>query len=552
MHLSAMSRPDRRYDIAERISALMNVHAKGADSITSNLLAVLAAFVSIISTYMIRVADPDLWGHLRYGQLFLESGRIAIPDPFAYTTAGLAWHTHEYLSQIVLWLTYDTAGPLGLIALKCLAGGATLFLLYRCIRLASGDARIWSPTLILAASLLGRFYLFRPQLVTFLWLSAFVWLVWRHLLDRRAFLWLLPPLLALWANMHGGFVAGIGVLGLGLGLKAVQSWRIHGFRAGPLWRDARPLTATLLASLAASLLTPMGWKLWPFLIIELGNPFNRKYIIEWQPVRLDAPGLDGVLMIVMVVLLTASWAWAQRRVSQIAGLRPWHWALSCLPLVFMAFQSHRHIPIMVIWCAPVLALLAQSAMSARPESRPARLTLALVTALILVPALLGAYYTLSNPAPQIQITDDSLGKVRPFRAVEFLRANDLSGNVYAPLWWGAYITWELYPDVLVAMDGRNDTLYPVSMVGENLEFYKDMPATLDAPLRYPTDFLLAPANVPVLPMLEADPRWVAIFKDHDATLFVRADAAHAEVVRRSAAGELQTPVTSAPRTFNGK
>ena len=372
----------------------MSLHAKGTGKVISNVLAGLAVFVSVISTYMIRVADPDLWGHLRYGRLFLESGRISIADPFAYTTAGLEWHTHEYLSQIMLWLTYDAAGPLGLIALKCLAGGATLYLLYRSIRMMSQDARIWSPTLILAASLIARFYLFRPQLITFLLLSVFVLIVFRHLSSRsvgsrRGGLWLLPLLMALWANMHGGFVAGIGVLGLGLGLRGVQSWRTHGFRVGPLWRDVRGLTATLFASLAASLLTPMGWRLWPFLVTELGNPFNRQYIVEWQPVHLSEPGLDGVLMIFMVVLLIASWVWAQRRATQIAGLRPWHWALSCLPLILMAFQSHRHIPIFVIWCAPLMALLAQSTMSVRPEGRGARLALALATALILVPGLVG-------------------------------------------------------------------------------------------------------------------------------------------------------------------
>ena len=516
---------------------------------TTKLLAILAAFVSLISTYMIRVADPDLWGHLRYGRLFLERGNISIADPFAYTTAGLTWHTHEYLSQIVLWLTYDVAGPVGLIVLKCLAGGAAIYVLYRSIRLASGDARIWSPALMLAASLLGRFFLFRPQLVTFLLLSIFTLIVLRYLLGRRAILWLLPLLMILWANMHGGFIAGIGVIGLGLGLKALQSWRTHGLRISPIWKDIRALLATLFASLIASLLTPMGWSLWPFLITELGNPFNRKYIIEWQPVRLGAPGLDGVLMIFLVALLVVAWIWAQRRVTEVAGLRPWHWALSCLPLVWMAFGSHRHIPIMVIWCAPILVLLSQSAMNARPASRPATLALVLVTALVLVPALLGAYYTLSNPLPQIEITDDSLGKDQPYSVVDFMRVNELQGNVYTPLWWGAYITWELYPDVHVSMDGRNDTLYPVRMVGENLEFYKDMPDTTGAPLRYATDFLLAPARSEVLPLIQVDPHWTIIYEDADAFLFVRADEAHAELLQRAEAGDLQKPAGAAPTVF---
>ena len=100
------------------------------------------------------------------------------------------------------------------------------------------------------------------------------------------------------------------------------------------------------------------------------------------------------------------------------------------------------------------------------------------------------------------------------------------------------------------MDGRNDTLYPVSMVGENLQFYKDTPDTVDAPLRYATDFLLAPAGATVLPMIHADSRWVAIFEDEDASLFVLDDAAHADLVRRATAGELRQPAEPMPHSFD--
>jgi len=214
----------------------------------------------------------------------------------------------------------------------------------------------------------------------------------------------------------------------------------------------------------------LGWRLWPFLITELGNPYNRQYLMEWKPVSLRAPGLDGIFVIFLAALLIIAGVLAQRRVAQLAGLRPWHWLLSCLPLMILAFQSRRHIPIMLIWCEPILALLGQAAVEAYSKERFVRLIPALLTALILVPALLGIYYTLSDPLPRIRITAGSMGEDRPFGAVTFMRENELNGNVYTPLWWGAYLTWELYPNILVSMDGRNDTLFPVEMVGENLVF----------------------------------------------------------------------------------
>lgn len=539
-------RPEAEIAKPDRMPALKR---PATDATTQRLLVAVAAFVAITAVYGVRVADPDIWGHLRYGRLFLESSRVPVADPFAYTTTGLTWYAHEYLAQVLLWLTYAGAGPLGLIALKCLVGGAATYVIYRSIRLGSDDVRLWGPILMLATSLLGRYFLFRPQLFTYLWFALFVLIVLRYLYGRRAPLWVLPPLLALWANLHGGFIAGIGVLGLAWGLRGLQSYYQHGLRLASLWHDTRALLATLVACLGASLLTPLGWRLWPFLLVELSNHYNRRFIEEWQPLKLSAPGWSGGLALLLLALTAIAWLLAQQRVVTIAGLRPWQWLLSNLPFTVMAFQSNRHVPILVIWITPVLALLAQAAWDAWGETRTSRRALLLVTSLIGVPALIAAFHTLSDPLPRIRITRDSLGLQRPFGAVAFMRANALHGNVYTPLWWGSYLTWELYPGVLVSTDGRNDTLFPVEMVGENLVFYLSDAADLDAPLRYATDFLLVHTGAPILPRLRADKRWSAIYEDPEAILFLRADDAHAELLDRYRAGELQVPTPWAPQFF---
>jgi hypothetical protein len=106
-----------------------------------------------------------------------------------------------------------------------------------------------------------------------------------------------------------------------------------------------------------------------------------------------------------------------------------------------------------------------------------------------------------------------------------MRQERLSGNLYNPLWWGSYITWQLYPGVLVSMDGRNISAFPDNVVVENLKFYSEGTRSVDleTPLRYDTDFLLVPSDRPVLPRVLRDPRWRKIFSDSDSALFVRAD-----------------------------
>jgi hypothetical protein len=108
--------------------------------------------------------------------------------------------------------------------------------------------------------------------------------------------------------------------------------------------------------------------------------------------------------------------------------------------------------------------------------------------------------------------------------VAFLRGAGAGGRVYNPLWWGSYLTWELYPEVRVSMDGRNVTLFSGEMVGENLTFYLAEEADPGTPLAHGPDFLLVPADAPVLPRLRGDARWHAVFEDGDAVIFVPADS----------------------------
>jgi hypothetical protein len=512
------------------------------------LLGVLALLTALASVYAMRTADADLWGHLLYGRLFAEGGGTS-DDPFAYTTAGRHWCNHEYLSQMLLWLAYSAGGPSGLIVLKCLVGGAAVGFLYAAVRLGSADACVWAPVFMLSVHTLGRWFLFRPQLFTFLLFALFVFILFRHLLRRRGCLWLLPLLTALWVNLHGGFLAGLGAVGLALLLRAAQACRTEGIRPTALARATWPLGITLLGCLAASLLNPLGWRLWPYLATELSFEPNRRYIDEWQPPRFTALDWSSCTLLALLALLAAVGLLASKRKEPLYGLRPWQWLLSCVPLAFLATRSVRHIPIFTLWAAPVLALLAQAAQQAWAENRLWQRGRLLATGVIGVPALLTVCFVLSSPAPVIRTDGPVLGSRSPWGAVAFLRANGVRGHVYVPLWWGSYLTWELYPAVRVSMDGRNVTLFAGEQVEANLSFYLDAEPDSEAPLRLSTDFLLVPTDTAVLGRLRSDSRWVVLYEDAGAVLLVRADEAHTDWLRRLRAGDLKVPSTEAPGVF---
>jgi hypothetical protein len=513
------------------------------------LLAVLALLTALASVYVMRNADADLWGNLRCGRLLVENGGQIADDPFAFTTADRRWCNHEYLAQMLLWLAYAAGGPVGLIVLKCALGGAAVYCLYAAVRLGSADARVWAPVLMLAAHTLGRWFLFRPQLFTFLLFAWFVLTLLRHLMARRARLWLLPVLVVLWVNLHGGFLAGLGAVGLALLLRAAQAYNVAGLRRQTLCRATWPLGLTLLACLAASLCNPLGWRLWPYLATELGFEPNRRYIDEWQPVRFDAPDWSACTLAALLALLAAAGLLAARRKDLLYGLRSWQWLLSCLPLAFLATRSVRHIPIFTLWAAPVLALLAQAAQEAWGEKPLWRCSRLLTTGLISAVGMLTVFFALSHPAAVIRTDGPVLGPRSPRGAVAFLRANGVHGRVFTPLWWGSYLTWELHPAVQVSIDGRNVTLFAGEQVEANLSFYLDANPDPETPVRTAADFLLIPTDAAVLGRVRADPRWAVLFEDAGAVLLVRADEAHADWLRRRRAGELTAPDVEASAVF---
>jgi hypothetical protein len=489
------------------------------------LAPVFAVGSAMVCLYSMRQADPDLWGYLTYGRLFVESHGLTSHDPFAYTSSGFQWTTFEYGAQVLLWVAYAFAGPLGLIALKCLVGGVALCGLLVAIRTTNDQPSIWVPIFLLCTSAVCRFFLFRPQLFTFAFFALFVAVVFHFLLRRRAPLWALPVVMLAWANLHGGFVAGLGVLALAILLRTSENLAAFGLRSGRLAEGTQRLWATLAACVAATFINPLGPKLWVYVVTELSHGTNRRYIVEWAPASLRRDAWSTIaLTLITITVAVVSWAGRKRHAERSTGPLPIYWVASCVPLLAMSFLSIRHVPLAAIWTGPVITRLASDLPASLSQPAAFRRTWFVLraTAVLQVCVILAIVYR--EPRPNIHVDGNTLGSTHPCGAVDFLRNHRAGGNLYNPLWWGAYTTWKLYPSVRVSMDGRNVSLFSDEMVLENLKFYLNdvSHVDIDAPFRYATDFLMVPTDAPVLRRVLSDSRWRRVYADSDAVLFERA------------------------------
>ncbi|WP_426613581.1 hypothetical protein [Bradyrhizobium sp. McL0616] len=220
--------------------------------------------------------DPDTLWQIKVGQWILDHRAVPWTDFYSLTHAGEVWLSTSWLSQVLFATTYSCwgwAGPVVLTAAAiALAMGLLLALLQRHLDLPY--ALVFC---LLAMTLAAPHLLARPHV-----LALPVMVAWAGTLmaaaDRgRAPSFLLLPLMALWANLHGGFVLGLALIGA-IGLEVL--WRAAPARRLALaWR----WTAFGLAALVASCCTPYGIDtvLGAARILSLGKSFA--VIAEWRP-----------------------------------------------------------------------------------------------------------------------------------------------------------------------------------------------------------------------------------------------------------------------------
>ncbi|MGA7870597.1 MAG: hypothetical protein WCA22_06830, partial [Candidatus Binatus sp.] len=247
---------------------------------TRSLLRYAPVFVLLAAVVAdsIQQADPDLWMHVRFGQIALHTGRLLRCDIFSYSAPGAPWFNHEWLADVVMALFYEAGGVVGLKLMKFLCAAAIMVLLALGTAETGAEYRAQFAALLLAALGLRLQIQFRPQLFDYIFLSALLVMLARESRGRRAHLWLAVPMMALWVNLHGGFFIGLAVLGLYAAVAGAQD-RL----AGRGWRRAIKLAALTLAALIATLVNPFGIREWYVVVGKFSEPIvalNRN--VEFQ------------------------------------------------------------------------------------------------------------------------------------------------------------------------------------------------------------------------------------------------------------------------------
>jgi hypothetical protein len=479
------------------------------------------------------LADPDIWGHLAIGRLYHETGRIRQVDPFSYVTAGHEWLNFEWLYELVLYRIFAALGTSGLIVFKVAVGLILLGVVYRVLCHQGIPAERAGIIVVVLIHFFVPFLItVRPHLVTYTFFLLVLLLL--RAMDRGDARWLYaaPALFAVWANLHPGFLAGLGVLGIWTGLELARRW-VGRDLLGALSRVSMwTVIPILLACVLATGLNPWGLRLLPFLWRTATLP--RPEISEWQPLLLGT--LQGLTYLLLVAATAAGWLYSRRPHSlPLLGVLV---VCALLPLI-----AWRHVPIAALSIA-VLAGEHIGDVWARWSSTYTRripAPSAAANRVLVAASTVGAvlFVVLAVPRLGCIIIDPVLGLGQPVRAIRLLRESGINANLAIDFDWGLYAMYHVAPTLKISMDGRRETAYGDRAYAQNLDFKLGL-GDWDALLReYDTHLALVHRSQPADNLLRLKPGWTLIYEDPLAVLFARADLPYLDRLR-------STPPPSVP------
>lgn len=415
-------------------------------------VALVLLVPALVVAFWVKVIDADLFLHLKAGEVIWQTRAIPQTDPFSATARGTEWVSHEWLWEVAAWALQNWGGWLGLSLARLLAFAAALLLAMGAARLKGSSWFASAVAALVMTCALMSFPEIRPQNATFVFF-AFSILLLEAGRRRPKLLLVFPPLVALWANLHGAFliffplaaVTGAGWLAE-MGLARRRSPTPVPLRGHPLWQPFAFLCAVAPLSLAASLLNPHGIELITYPLRVLGDETFRRGIAEWLPPDASRPFLPFYVVLGVTAALCAG-GWRR--------LRAGDWMALGL-FTALAFSARRHIPFFTLALLPAFAASLTSLLEGlgrRFGTAPllAAKGAALAGCLALFPAsLLALQGTRGDFGVGIQ--PDRF----PERAATILASLGSGGTVLNDYNDGGYLIWRLWPRWKVVIDGRAD------------------------------------------------------------------------------------------------
>ncbi|WP_224962146.1 hypothetical protein [Geomonas subterranea] len=461
--------------------------------------------------------DGDTGYHIRVGDYILDTLSIPRHDMFSFLSPPLPWTAHEWLSEIIMALVHRGFGLTGVVIFFAFFIALSSFLLFKIIHRGDSDILVSLLVVILVSGASQLHWLARPHIF-----SLVIMVVWYYILDlyqyqERNLLYLLPVIMILWANLHGGFMGGFILLGAYLLGNCVDALRQRGEGRVVSLHKLRGLAIAIAACIAVSVINPYGFHilLFPFQLTSSKDLMDG--VSEFLSPNFHEYYIKYFELLIFLLLATVGLSRYKLNVIEI---------ILIILFTHMALFSARYIPLFGIIVAPVVTKRLNQALRdsdsglarffkerSRNISRIDSCTTGYVWPLVAIAAVL---FLAESGRVHFQFDP----KIKPMAAIDFLKREKISGNMFNNDEFGDCMIYAAAPAYKVFIDGRLD-MYGADRLKEYFRvtnFKQGWEKVLE---KYRISWIIFPADTPLARHLLIDGNWKLIYADKVTNIFVR-------------------------------
>jgi len=495
-----------RLSAAHHLTALIPTSLANSEKTLRRLVIVVLLYCIPAFQAMVPLIDPDIWWHLRTGQWIVEHAQVPATDSFSTYGMGKTWVAYSWLYEILVYALFTKLGLMGILVFTVSMSLLIALVLHGALRRARLPfiAEVFFVAVALGAmsSLLShpRSWLFS---ILFFTVELFILFHVRRT-DKMAPLLALPPLFALWANLHMQFIYGLAVLGLFL-VEVLLS-RLPSLSLYPRHRpNISPgrISLLLLACLVATLITPYHFRLYIPIFEVIGQTGAFQLILELLPLSFRSLADWLVIGLAIVTAFVLGWQ------------RAWLPFPTLLLLMgtFLAFRARRDRWVLVLAAVFIISEFGSFVRSEPPFGFTKLRTICVIVALTVAIYLIGLRRHISE-----QQLESVVERRFPVAAVKFVNEKNYSGPLYNDFGWGGYLIWTL-PRLLVSMDGRMN-VHGDQRIERSVNTWSGLRGWESDPELMKARLVIGRANNALINLMRMDSRFKLVYEDTTAAVFI--------------------------------
>ena len=480
--------------------------------------------ILLLKSGSILLADGDTGYHIRTGEYIIQNWTVPTHDLFSYLAPPPAWTAHEWLSEVIMAVIYRASGLTGIVICFSFFLAVTHVWLYRSLKNTCRDIVLVIGITAVAVATSSTHWLARPHIF-----SLALTLVWYQALDdyqvsHRNTLIYLPPLMLLWVNLHGGFVIGLLLLVIYACGNFLRALTAPPSIAEQSFAKGKQLALSAVLCTAVTAINPQGYDilLYPFKVTA------DRVLMDGVAEFLSPNFHQALPFKYMLLILIASLAWSRARLHPIeVGL--------IVLFTYMALYSVRYVSLFAIIVSRPLLRMLESVFSRMPPQflhvYKRRLhNLAALEASMSHYVWPAIAVSMTVALAHVGIIHFEFSKTRfPVAAVEFLKREAITGNIFNLDEFGDYMIFAAWPQYRVFIDGRSD-MYGASRIKDYRKIADGQPEWQETIDKYDISWVFFDPRSPIAAILKSQNNWSLIYSDEVASIFVRNNPQHQSLI----------------------